>query len=120
MENIAVWPVKEWGGWPFAHVKNIEYAIKLLRMCARRIRNPVIGYYLMRSLGTVEIGHRVLPQRDAERLRREKDNFAYETLDNLLREKSDIERGVYKLHKGLIVGLSSYDRPTEKPYRSRK
>lgn len=118
LENIAVeWPVK---GWTFAHVKNVEYALELLRKCARITRNPVVGFFLMRGFGTRDMYHRVLSKSEAERLRGEDDSFAYETIHSLLKAKNDIEHGVYRVRNGLIVGLNPDYTPTEKPYRSRK
>lgn len=87
-----------------SHVDNIDYAIEQIEAYCGH--NPVVGYFKMRSLGTKEILHQVLPKEVAENMKREDENFDYITLDKLLERKREIEVGKYKLHEGLIVGLN--------------
>lgn len=97
------WPIE---GWTFSHVRNIEYAIDLLKKSSATVHNPVIGYYLVRGWGTRDMYHQIIPKEEAERLKKEAGDFRYETLESLLKEMSEIKKHKYRIEKGLIVGLN--------------
>ena len=88
-----------------SHVDNLNYGITQIKGYSGT--DPVIGCFRMRSLGTREILHQVLPREHAEKLKQEYGNrFEYFTLNKLVQKREDIEKGKYKVREGLIVGLN--------------
>lgn len=99
-------PLFRWG--ILGHIRNIDYCIEQLKNSKPDF--PVIGYWLMRSMGTYEDLHCILTSARAMELKLRDTNFSYITIGDLLTRKAEIEAGKYRLHKGLIVGLSpEYD-----------
>ncbi len=107
-KRIAVQlPVK---GIPVAgHTNNIEYCIRQLEACSSKMQDPVLRYIVMRSAwGDREMHHAIMPKRDARNERQQYPRLSchFYTLDDLLRTRSYIRQGRYKLYNGLIVGFN--------------
>lgn len=99
-------PVKQFS--ETSHLKNIEYCIKKIEEHSKNCNIPVIGYHILRALGTRHIDHKIIPKNTAEELKKDNQQFDYITLDDLLKVKKEIDKGKYKLHNGLIIG---YNKP---------
>jgi len=56
-----------------SHLDNINYVIEQIK--GHSGDKPVVGYFRMRSLGTKETLHQLLPQDSAENLKKEDENF---------------------------------------------
>ena len=88
-----------------AHVKNLDYCISELG----KYPDPehVLGYVSQKSIGSIEVNHRILPKTRAEELKSERTFFKYYTLDALLQRQAMIQEGNLKVDEsGLILGFS--------------
>lgn len=97
-------PIKRFSA--LSHMDNINYCMGQIRNYSGNGSNPVVGYVLERGWGTREALHRILPKKDAEDLKKSKPKFDYITLEDFLKEKTDIEKGKYIVRKGLIINYN--------------
>lgn len=93
-------------GLGLSNVRNIEYCIGQLGSHFSKINNPVVGYYVETGWGRREVCFSVLPKEKAEELKSQDSDYRYRTLDDLLKKIKEVERGKYKVHNSLIVGLN--------------
>jgi hypothetical protein len=106
LEDIVLeLPVRIFG---FSHLKNIEFSINQLRKYAQKAKTQaVIGYNLVRGLGTREVDYRILTKERADELKRLYHNrFEYVTSEDLTRKMKEIEKGKYLVKNGLIIDLN--------------
>jgi hypothetical protein len=88
-----------------AHVKNLDYCIS--ELSKYHDSEWVLGYVSQKSIGTIEVNHRVLPKTRAEELKSERTFFKYYTLDTLLQRQAMIQEGNLKVDdNGLVLGFS--------------
>ena len=88
-----------------SHLKNIEYCIKQILTHEDMLDEPVVGYLVVRTIGTRHSYHCLIPREEAEQRKKKDSRFDYATLEQFLDKKSDIAKGRYTLTKdGFITG----------------
>jgi len=87
-----------------SYIENINYTVTQLQAYPE---NYVVGYFTMRSIGSKEILHQILPEIFAKKLKNEDSHFDYITLGELLKKQNEVNNGKYNVNnKGLIIGLN--------------
>ena len=97
-------PIKRFSA--LSHLDNIDYCIEQIRNYSGNGSTLVVGYILERVCGTREAHHKVLLKKSAEELKKINPRFDYFTLEDFLKEKTDIENGKYIIRNGLIINFN--------------